>query len=298
MKVFVTGGTGFVGTEMVRQLLSAGHVVRCLVRPGSEGKLPIREGIEVRLGDATDPASLQGTLEGCDALIHLVGIIREFPSRGVTFERLHEQATGNLVAAAREQGVGRYLQMSANGTREDAPSPYHRSKWQAEEVVRNSGLAWTIFRPSIIFGPGDQFVSTLAEMIRKLPVVPVIGDGRYRMAPVAVRDVAAGFVGALGRPETVGQTYQCCGPEDYSYDEILNMVGAAVGKKQVFKLHNPLFIMKPVIRLFEAIPRFPITTVQLTMLLEGNTCDPWPWAEAFAIRPQPFAEAIGRYLKP
>jgi uncharacterized protein YbjT (DUF2867 family) len=282
---------------MVRQLLEAGHVARCLVRPGSEGKLPIREGIEVRLGDVTDPVSLQGSLEGCDALIHLVGIIREFPGRKVTFERLHVEATRNVVEAARAQGVGRYLQMSVNGSRPDAPTPYHRTKWRAEEAVRGSGLAWTIFRPSLIFGPGDQFVTLLAEMIRKLPVIPVIGDGRYRMSPVAVQDVATAFIRALDRPETAGQTYHCCGPEEYSYDEVLEMVGQAVGKKQVLKLHNPLFIMKPVIALFESIPRFPITTVQLTLLLEGNTCDPRPWTEAFAIRPRPFAQAIRGYLQ-
>ncbi len=212
MRVFITGGTGFVGSEVVRQLLAAGHTARCLVREGSEGKLPIREGVEIHFGDVLDPASLEKGVAGCQAVIHLVGIIREFPARGITFERLHHLATANMVAAATAGGVKRYLQMSANGTRKDAASPYHRSKWDAEQAVRTSTLDWTIFRPSLIYGRGDAFVSMLAGLVRKLPVVPVLGDGRYRMSPVAVEDVAAGFVGALERPETAGQAYHCCGP--------------------------------------------------------------------------------------
>jgi uncharacterized protein YbjT (DUF2867 family) len=296
MRVFVTGGTGFVGSEVVRQLLAAGHTARCLVREGSEGKLPIREGVEIHSGDVLDPASLEKGVAGCQAVVHLVGIIREFPARGITFEQLHPVATANMVAAATASGVKRYLQMSANGTRKDAVSPYHRSKWDAEQAVRTSTLAWTIFRPSLIYGRGDAFVSMLAGLVRKLPVVPVLGDGRYRMSPVAVEDVAAGFVGALERPETVGQAYYSCGPADYSYDEILDLIGKALGRDHVRKLHQPLLLMKPVIALLEGLPSFPITTSQLTMLLEGNVCDPAPWAETFSLRPVSFAEGIGRFL--
>lgn len=298
MKVFVTGGTGFVGSEVLRQLTAAGHTARCLVRKGSESKLAVRDRVEIRLGDVNEPGTLEGALAGCEAVIHLVGIIREFPALGVTFQRLHAEATRNVVAAAEAQGVRRYLQMSTNGTRENAPSPYHRTKWEGEQAVRGSGLAWTIFRPSLIFGPKDAFVTMLADLIRRLPVVPVIGDGKYRMSPVAVEDVAAGFVRALEMPETVGRTYHCCGPQDYSYDELLDLVGAALGKGHVAKLHHPLALMKPMIALMENVPQFPITTSQLTMLLEGNVCDPTDWAAAFGITPTPFAEGIGRYLKP
>jgi NADH dehydrogenase len=297
MKVFVTGATGFVGQELLQQLRAAGHVARCLVRRGSEGKLPTKEGIEVRYGDATDPLSLAGALEGCQAVIHLVGIIREVPFQGVTFDKLHPGATGNLVAAAETQGVQRYLQMSANGARPEAVTDYHRSKWQAEEKVRASSLQWTIFRPSLIFGPGDQFVNKLADLIRTLPVVPVIGDGRYPLSPVAVQDVATGLVRALERDDTVGQTYHCCGPQSLTYDEILDLIGKAVGKTTVRKLHHPLWLMKPLVALLDSLPFFPITANQLTMLLEGNVCDPTPWAESFAINPQELATGIRSYLK-
>jgi len=297
MRVFLTGGTGFVGNEVLKQLVAAGHTARCLIRSGSEGKLAVREGVEVRHGDVTEPETLEGALKGCDAIIHLVGIIREFPGQRITFERMHVEATRNAVEAAEAQGVKRYLQMSANGTRRNADCAYHKTKWQAEEAVRASSLDWTIFRPSLIFGPGDAFVNMLADMMRKLPVMPVIGDGKYRMSPVAVEDVAASFVKALTMPETVGQTFHCGGPQSYSYDELLDLIGSALGKSHVAKLHHPVFLMKTAAALFESIPAFPITGSQMTMLLEGNVCDPQEWAEAFGITPASFSEGIRRYVK-
>ncbi len=292
MKIFVTGATGFVGGAVLRQLSGAGHVVRCLVRQGSANKLPIRNNVEVRIGDATDPATLEGIIEGCDGVIHLVGIIREFPSRGITFQRLHVEATGNLVAAAKRQGIKRYLQMSANGAAQDGSTAYHRTKWQAEELVRNSGLDWTIFRPSLIFGKNGAFVTMLADLIRKLPVVPVFGDGQYRMSPVAVEEVAKSFALALNKPETIGRVYCCCGPASHTYDEVLDLTGKALGKEAVHKLHQPLLLMKPVVSLLEGIPRFPITSTQLTLLLEGNVCDPAEWSRDFDIQPIAYADGI------
>jgi len=296
MNVFVTGGTGFVGREVVAQLLQAGHRVTCLVRRGSEGKLEKHERLDVHYGDATDPASLKGGLDGCEAIIHLVGIIREFPGRGITFARLHTEATANMINAARSAGIGRFVHMSANGTREGAVSAYHQTKWAAEQALRSSGLDWTIFRPSLIYGPGDQFVNMLVGLIRKLPVVPVLGDGRYRMSPVAVEDVAAGFVRALDIPASVGETYHCGGPQSLSYDEILDLVGRAIGKGRVIKLHQPLLLMKPVVAAMESLPSFPITRSQLTMLIEGNEVDPTAWSKTFSIEPKNFYATISGYL--
>lgn len=293
MKVFLTGGTGFVGSELLRQLVAAGHEVRVLVRRGSEGKLAAGSGVEVWHGDATDPATLVGAMAGCDAVIHLVGIIREFPAKGITFERLHVEATGNVLAAARDQGVQRYLHMSANGTGPGGATAYHRSKWAAEQAVRASDRDWTIFRPSLIFGKGGEFVTMLADLIRKLPVVPVIGDGQYRMQPVAVEQVAESFVKALAMPETVGQTYQLGGSESYSYDEILDLTGKAIGREPVTKLHQPLLMVKPMIKLMEHADHFPITSDQLEMLLAGNVCDTGSWASTFGIAPSSYAQGIG-----
>ena len=293
MKVFLTGGTGFVGSEVLRQLVSAGHSVRALVREGSEDKLAVTDGVEIHSGNITDAASLVGALEGCDAVIHLVGIIREFPRRGVTFKKMHVKGTENVLEAAEEQGVSRYLHMSSNGTRERSNTGYHRTKWQAEESVRNSSLEWTILRPSLIFAQSSEFVHMLSEVIRRLPVVPVIGDGQYRMQPVAVGQVAASFVKALKMRQTIGATYHLGGLESYSYDEILDLTAKAMGKSKASKIHQPLFMIKPMIRLLQGSERFPITSDQLLMLVEGNTCDPGEWAKAFDLKPISYAEGVG-----
>src|SRR5262245_22172887 len=143
-RIFVAGGTGFVGRMVLRALVARGFLVRCLVRPGSESKLKGFESIDRVPGDALRPKGLVACAEGCAAIVNLIGIIRERPSRGVTFERLHVQATLNLLAVAREAGVKRFVQMSALGTRAGATSAYHRTKWKAEEAVRHSDTEWTI----------------------------------------------------------------------------------------------------------------------------------------------------------
>ncbi len=297
MKVFVTGGTGFVGREILKQLLQAGHAARALVREGSESKLPELDKVETHTGDITDVASLVGALDGCDAVIHLVGIIREFPGRGITFKKMHVTATENILGACDEQGVRRFLHMSSNGTRERGNTAYHRTKWQAEELVRASGLDWTIFRPSLIFGRGSEFVKMLTELIRRVPVVPVIGDGQYRMQPVSVAQVAESFVRALAMPESVGAIYHQGGSESYTYDAILDLTARAMGRKQATKVHQPLFMIKPMIKLLQGFEQFPITEDQLKMLVEGNVCDPDEWAQTFELVPISYAEGIGECVQ-
>ena len=292
MNVFVTGGTGFVGNEIVLQLLTAGHTVHCLVRPGSEEKLRHKNNITIHYGDVSDLESLSKGMDGCEAVVHLVGIIREFPGKGITFAKLHTEATRNVLQAASQCGIRRYLQMSANGTRANAETGYHKTKWQAEEAVRNSGLDWTIFRPSLIYGKDGEFITMMSDLVRKLPVVPVIGDGKYRMQPVSVKQVADSFVKSLSRPETIGETYHLGGKNSYSYDDIIDIFGKALGKGAVSKLHHPLALMKPAIKILQNIPQFPIASDQLAMLLEGNICDLAEWAKAFDIEPEDFADGL------
>ncbi len=226
-----------------------------------------------------------------------MGIIREFPARGVTFEKLHLEATRNLSIAAEAVGVGRYLQMSALGTRPDATSRYHQSKFRAEECVRASGLDWTIFRPSIIFGAKDAFVNKLTGLIRNLPALPVIGDGEYLLQPIFAGDVARCFVMALEMPETTGKTYELCGPDRFTYNELLDTIGRVLGKSHVAKVHNPLGIMKMIVPIFQRFPSFPITMDQIQLLVEENICD-GKWRETFRFEPERFADEIARYLRP
>lgn len=294
-RVFLTGGTGFVGRHVIRALLAQGFLVRCLVRPGSEADLRGFESIDRVPGDVLKPAGLHACVEGCAALIHLVGIIREQRARGITFERLHAQATANMLAVAREAGVKRYLQMSALGTRPGARSGYHRTKWQAEEAVRGSGLDWTIFRPSVIYGPGDGFITLLARMVRRLPAVPVLGDGQYRLQPVAVEHVAEGFARAIRLPKTVGQTYEVAGPTAYRFVEILDLVGQAVGRERVRKIHSPLGLVKAATRLLGWLPLYPLTMDQIAMLEEENVAsDAARFYADLGIRPEPLPEGLKR----
>ena len=296
-RIFVTGATGFVGHAVVRTLLAHGFLVRCLVRPGSEAALKGFESIDRVPGDVLEPDGLVASVEGCGALVNLVGIIRESRAHGITFDRLHVQATANMLAVAREAGVKRYVQMSAVGTRPGATSRYHQTKWQAEEIVRASALDWTIVRPSLIYGPGDEFVSVLARMIRRLPAAPVLGDGQYRVQPVAVEHVAEGFARALRLPMAVAQTYEVGGPEPCRFVDLLDQIGAAIGVPTVRKVHVPLGAVKAMARVFGWLPFFPVTTDQLLMLEEGNVTDPKRFYADFEITPEPLARGLKRMLQ-
>jgi uncharacterized protein YbjT (DUF2867 family) len=292
MKVFLSGGTGFIGSHLLKALLEKGHTVRLLTH--KRGGLQ-EIGVEQVEGDVTRLDTFADQVWGCDATINLVGIIREFPVRGVTFERLHQQATGNVVQAATAAGVKRYLQMSAFGARSGATSSYHRSKFLAEEIVRTSGLDWTIFRPSIVFGPRDDFVNKLAGYMRSYPAIPVIGDGRYRLQPISAADVAHCFSMALEMPETIGRTFELCGADRLTYIELLDTIGRVLGKQHVVKIFNPLAIMKLVVPLLQRFSFFPITMDQILMLVEENICD-GSWRETFRFEPERFEAGIRSYL--
>ena len=291
MKIFIAGGTGFVGEHLVAELQKNGHTVRLLVH--SRRTLP--GNVEQVAGDVTRLESFAESLVGCDAVINLVGIIREFPSRGITFERLHVTATAHMLAAAADSGISRYLQMSALGTRPHAVSAYHQTKWQAEELVRGSTLDWTIFRPSLIYGPHDAFINMLAAQLRLAPIMPVIGSGTYRLQPIHADDVARCVTRALDMPETIGQAYELCGNDRLSYAALLDMVAETMGKPRPLKPHLPLGLMKLIIPVLQKAPPFPITADQLQMLLEesigGNE-----WQQVFGFEPRDLRGGINEYL--
>lgn len=293
-RIFVTGATGFVGHAVVRALLAHGFLVRCLVRPGSETALRGFESIDRVPGDVLEPDALPASVEGCSAMIHLVGIIRERRAAGVTFDRLHTQSTANMLGVAREAGVKRFVHMSALGTRPNAVSRYHQTKWQAEEIVRASALDWTIMRPSLIFGPEDEFVSVLARMIRRLPTVPVLGDGQYQLQPIAVEQVAEAFARALRLPVARGKTYEAGGPQPYRFVELLDLIGQAIGMRRVRKVHVPLSMVKGMTRAFGWLPFSPVTMDQIIMLEEGSVTDPTHFYEDFGLTPEPLAAGLNR----
>jgi NADH dehydrogenase len=294
MKAFVTGGTGFVGNHVIQALLDSGNQVRAFVRQRSEYKLKRPRDIEISYGAISSTAELVQGMMGCDAVIHLVGIIRPFPSKGVTFERLHTEATANVIAAAKETGVSRIVHMSALGAREDGPTGYFRTKYAAEELIRKSGLRYTIFRPSLIFGRGGEAVKMFAGMVKTL-VVPIIGDGNYRFQPVHVVTVAQGFAKALEVDAAQGQTLDVGGPESVTFNEMMDALASVMGKT-IVKVHMPVFPIRMATSALQHFPGYPLTADQITMLLEGSTCDEKPFYELFGLPPisleQTLREAI------
>jgi NADH dehydrogenase len=292
MKIFIAGGTGFIGEQLINALHEQNHELRLLVHKRKSSTL---NDIDLVEGDVTCLESCVDAAAGCDAVINLVGIIREFPSRGITFERLHVRATANMLAVTEKAGIRRYLQMSALGTRLNAVSRYHLSKFQAEELVRSSGLDATILRPSLIYGPKDSFINMLAGQMRLMPLMPVIGNGTYRLQPIHVSDVVRCFALSLIMPETVGHSYELCGNDRLSYMEVLDSIAMAMGRPAPLKPRIPLGLMKMIIPIMQQLPQFPITMDQLQMLIEENICDGC-WKRVFGFEPRNFQEGIREYL--
>jgi NADH dehydrogenase len=291
-RVFVTGATGFVGHALVQALCAEGHSVRCLVRRGSELDLRGLTAFERVEGDVMARQSLEEGMAGCDTAIHLVGAIREHPAEQATFERLHVRATLNVLDAAEDAGVRRFMMASALGARASSAARYHRTKWSAEEAVRASALHWTIFRPSVIYGRGDHFVSTLAAMVRRLPIVPVVGTGRQRLQPVPVEHVARAFARAVTLETTVKQTYDVGGPDAVSLVQLLDLIGRALGRRRVFKAAVP----PTLVNWLSHLPGFPVGREELLILQEDNVCDARPFYAAFGIEPLPLATGLTQML--
>ena len=292
MKVAVTGGTGFVGTEVVSELLRVGHEVRVLSRRTPE-RLP--EGARHVIGNVVTGEGLGELVEGVDSVVHLVGIIREAGTN--TFQAVHHKGTVNVIVAASRAGVRRYLHMSAMGTRKGAASRYHQTKFAGEEAVKASGLDWTIFRPSTIFGPGDSFVNMLTGMMRKFPLMPVIGGGTNKMQPVFVNDVAVAFRTALESDVHIRRCYELGGPDTLNLMQILGYIAQVIDKKPLF-VSTPLPIVAPVVKLAQAFRiSLPITSDQLIMLREDNIRTGGDPVEDLGIKWTPFEEGIRGYLK-
>jgi uncharacterized protein YbjT (DUF2867 family) len=295
MRVLVTGATGFVGREVVRELLERGHEVRALVRRRAARKRWNGKGVEVFVGDCLAPGTVTPAVAGCDAVIHLVGIIREFPGRGVTFERVHVQATKNLVDQAKALGVRRFLHMSALGARPGPADPYHVTNFQADEYVRASGLMYTIFRPSIIYGPRDRSINLFVRQIQRLGFLTIIGDGQYQLQPVPVGTVARAFALALELPGTENRVYDVGGPEPLTFDAIIDTIAGVLGRR-VKKFHQPVWCMRVAAKLCGRFRWFPLTPGQLRMLLEGSTCDSTDFYRDFGLEPISFSEGLAEYL--
>ena len=293
MTVLVTGGTGFIGPHVVHALRARDTPVRVLVRDPARATRLAAWGVELVPGDVTDPASLRAACEGADAVVHLVAIIRGRPA---DFERVMSQGTRNVVAAAQEAGVRRFVLASALGLDERSKDavPYFAAKWEMEAAVRDSGLERVIFRPSFVFGRDGGVLPTFVRLARFAPVTPIVGRGSRRLQPIWVEDLAEYYRLAVTEPAAVNRTFELGGPEAVSWNEFWERLKRVLGVRRP-SVHVPVGAMRLQATVTERLPGAPVTRDQLTMLELGDNVVTDPSAvETFKLPLVPLDEQLRR----
>lgn len=306
MHVALFGGTGFIGSRIARELIISGHTPILLVRPGSERKRRLIDGAVVVSGAIESDEAVRETLSTAKAAVYAIGIIREFPRRGITYDNLHYQGVVRTADHAKSLGVKRFLLMSAHGAAATSTA-YQTTKFRAEEYLRASSLVWTIFRPSIVFGDpqgGMEFCTVLKEAVIETPFpaplffkgVNIRRAGTFRFSPVHVDDVAKAVVRSLAFPSAINTVYELGGPVIVDWKTLIATIAEASGRKKA-ALPAPAGAVSLAAALFDRFPWFPITRDQITMLLEGNVCDGSQAFADFGIDPVPFDASFIGYLK-
>tara|TARA_Y100001970_G_scaffold205843_1_gene250692 strand:- start:11202 stop:12128 length:927 start_codon:yes stop_codon:yes gene_type:complete len=281
MKVALFGSTGFVGKYILKSLINCEHDVYTLVRNGSEKKLNRFEKLNIINGEIFNNTALEQTLMNCSSVIYNIGIIRQFPSKGITYQKLHFDFAKQIIDKAVQYNVNHFILMSANGVKENGTG-YQTMKYRAEQYLKNSGLNYTIFRPSLIFGKPNndqEFCSQLRDSMLKLPIpaplffpgLNITQAGKFEMSPIHVENVADFFVKSIQNEKHYMQTYALGGPKSFNWKEIINTIASAL-KKNKLMIPAPVLPIKLLASLLDRFKFFPITRDQLTMLLEGNTC--------------------------
>ena len=306
MKVALFGGTGFVGCRLVEHLLEREHSPVLLVRPGSENKCVAADRCTLVPGTIANDDAVRKTLAGCDAAIYNIGILREFPARGITFEGLQFDAARRTIELAIDSGVRRFVLMSANGVKANG-TPYQKTKYMAEQFLATTELEWTIFRPSVIFGDPrgrNEFCTELRDQLIATPMpAPLFYDGllpfdagRFTLSPVHVDDVATVMSKSLTMSEVIGQRYPLCGPQALEWREIIRLLAKVTGRYKP-ALPAPTLLLRPLAALFDGFDFFPVTRDQLTMLTAGNACDSTEVFKLFDVEATRFDEATIAYLQ-
>ena len=297
MKIAVFGGTGFVGSYIIDNLIENQYTPRILVREKSKKKIISADKCEVVIGDIFDEEAIREVINGVDAVIYTIGLIREFPSSGITFEKLHFEGAVKCMDLSSEAGVKRFILMSANGVCPDGTG-YQKTKWMSEQYLKNTDLDWTIFRPSTIFGNprGEgrpEFFTQLKSDLIDLPLpAPLFHQGllpfnagSFLMSPIHIKDVAQFFVKSIKEEKYYGKVFEL-GNENHTWKEMLRMLTSALNKNKLM-IPAPIGPIMAVASILDRFSWFPATKDQLIMLAEGNTCDSSKLFSDFKIEPTP-----------
>lgn len=283
----VIGSTGFIGKELIKQL-AAKHPgeVRAMVRKGSQrSKLSGIAGIEIVEGDVLDRASLDRAMRGVETVFYFAAVTANLKNTDNLYWKVNVEGTRNAVAAAEEAGVRRFILGSGLGTVRGEEGSYMRTRWEMEEAVRKSKLAWTILQPSILFGEGAEFFEAQARVMKKLPVAALIGGGKTRFQPIYVGDVARATVLAGEREDKIGKSIALGGPEYFNYTELVNLILRAA-KLNRPKLPLPLWAAKINATLMSVLPKPPLTPATLELFSFDNTTpDPQIIEHEFDFKP-------------
>lgn len=295
--VLVTGAAGLVGIHTCRELSKNGWQVRALIRDPARaamalGQLPV----EFRVGDVRDATALRSSLSGCGAVVHLAAIAIE--KKGESYADSNTAATERLISAARAESVQRLIFMSQNGADSRSPYPFLHSKGVAQNSVKTSGLGWTILRPSVIFGPEDQFANVLGRLIRLTPkIFPLPGGGTARFQPIAVDDVARVIRISLEKKETLNQTYELGGAIPLTLRQMTERILTAMGTHRKL-VPVPVKLLRPIVALAQRVlPNPPVTSSLLDLLALDNTIANNALTEYFKVVPIPFAADELQYLR-
>jgi NADH dehydrogenase len=294
LRIVVLGGSGFVGSALAARLAGAGHDVVVPTRSRERSRhLILLPTVDVVEADIHDAASLAALVRGADAVVNLVGILNE--SGHDTFARVHVELARNTVAACRAAGVARLLHMSALNADPAGPSRYLRSKGEAESLVAGSGLPWTVFRPSVIFGPGDSFLTLFAKLARALPVIALpAADARFQ--PVWVGDVVSAFERSLARAATVGQRYDLCGPKVYTLRELVSYAAETSGAvRPIVPLSGALASLQAFV--LEHLPGKLMSRDDLASMTLDSVCN-CPFPDVLGIEPASLEALAPAWLAP
>jgi uncharacterized protein YbjT (DUF2867 family) len=278
MKIAITGGTGFVGSHLTRELASKGHHVVLISRGGNHqhDDLFALSGVTHIATGLSDVKELENAFAGCDAVAHLAGINREIKAQ--TYRNVHITGTANVVAAAKRASVKRLCLLSFLRARSDCGSPYHETKWEAEEIVRNGGLPFTVVKAGVIYGRGDHMLSHISQTLKVMPLFGLLGSHTPDIMPIAISDLVRILVASLAHGSLDFKTVAAVGPERLSLKEAVQRVGKAIGVRPIF-LPLPLVAHYCLAWICEAVMSEPIVSKAQVRILSESLAEPSPWAE-------------------